>query len=180
MKNVLVVILILMFVAVAFINVSFAVESVAPGKDSLMTAVNNVLINTVAPLFVALIGGLVSMILAVVKKKLNIQLSVQTEAWIQSQAEHACQMVAEKAAAQLKISGLKLQGHEMLGMAAAALISRVPALTQDKAEEYIHAAFARIPGLGATGDASLIPGAAVALKPLVGFAAGTCEGTGIG
>lgn len=127
-------------------------------QDPLSDAVNGLISNTLIPIIVALIGSLISLVLMKLKKKLNIQVAAETEALIQNQAENAVQLVAEKAAAKLKFSGIKLTKNESLDFAIAALISKTPKLTREQAEQYVHAALARIPGIGATGDSSLVPG----------------------
>lgn len=120
-------------------------------------ALKDLLNNTVIPLVISLVGALVSLALLKLKNKFNIELKAVTEEWIQKQAERAVQMVAEKAAASEKVSGLKVGSNDKLNTAIAWLITKVPALTQDQADAYIHAAIARIPGVGATGEQSLTP-----------------------
>jgi hypothetical protein len=101
-------------------------------------------------LWASLMGALVK-----ARTLLKLKLSADTEAWLRTQAENAVQMVAEKAAAGIKYDTMKLTGKEKLDMAIAALITKIPDLTKEQADAYIHAALARIAGVGATGDASL-------------------------
>jgi len=133
-----------------------AVQQTAQSTE-LGSALKALLNDTVIPLVISLVGALVSLALLKLKNKFNIELKAETEAWIQRQAESAVQMVAEKAAASEKISGLKVGSNDKLNTAIAWLITKVPALTQDQADAYIHAAIARIPGVGATGEQSLTP-----------------------
>ena len=131
--------------------------AVAP-DITLGDAIRGLVTDTVIPLVVSLVGALLSAVLIKLKKKFNVQLSAETEDWINKQAENAVQMVAEKAAAKIKYENIQLTGSEKLNMAIAALVTKVPKVTRDQADQYIHAALARISGLGATGDKALITG----------------------
>ncbi|HSW64298.1 MAG TPA: hypothetical protein VLH56_13470 [Dissulfurispiraceae bacterium] len=126
----------------------------APGTP-LSEALSGVMLNTVLPVAVSLIGGLVALVLAKLRQKLNIQIAKESDAWIQQQAEAAVQMVAEKAAARLKYNTMIMTKNQKLDMALAALLAKVPAISKEQADSYIHAALARIAGVGATGDKSL-------------------------
>ena len=108
------------------------------------------------PLLIAFITSLVSLILLKVKKKLNLQVSAETEAWIQGQAEHAVQLVAEKAAARINAGQVKFTKNEKLDMAIAALIQKAPEVSRPQADQYIHAALSRMFGEGATGDKQVV------------------------
>ena len=134
---------------------SFATDSAMTGTV-MGTALSSLFTDTILPIIVSLVGGLVGLILLTVKKKLNVQLSAETEAWISKQAETAVQGVAEKAAAKFKGSNISFSKNEKLEAAIASLITKVPHLTPEQADGYIAAALARIPGVGATGDASLV------------------------
>jgi len=178
--------LILVTLGVLFCVISFGVHgygpactmsSVAIAADqtaavstgpTLGEAVKGVVDNAIIPLVVSLVGALVSLVLVKLKNKYNIELKAETEAWISKQAENAVQMVAEKAAAKLKYEKIKLTGNQKLDTAVAMLVTKVPTISRDQADQYIHAALARIPGLGATGDQSLVVGAAPPLQAVVG------------
>jgi len=134
-----------------------AVAQQAAQQTELGSAVKGLLNDTVIPLVISLVGALVSLALLKLKSKFNIELKAETEAWIRTQAENAVQMVAEKAAASEKLSGLKVGSNDKLNQAIAWLVTKVPALTREQADAYIHAAIARIPGVGSTGDQSLTP-----------------------
>lgn len=138
-----------------FASLAPAAELAAP-ESPVGTALQGVVSGTVIPLVVALVGSLISLVLLKLKSKLNIQLSEETEAWIARQAESAVQMVAEKAAKGIKYGSLHLTSSQKLDMAVASLISKIPRLTREQADGYIHAALARIPGVGATGEQSLV------------------------
>jgi cytolysin (calcineurin-like family phosphatase) len=133
-----------------------AVAQTATQTD-LGAALKGLLNDTVIPLVISLVGALVSLALLKLKNKFSLELKAETESWIRSQAENAVQMVAEKAAASEKLSGLKVGSNDKLNQAIAWLVTKVPALTNDQADAYIHAAIARIPGVGSTGDQSLTP-----------------------
>jgi hypothetical protein len=126
-------------------------------QTELGAAVKGLLNDTVIPLVISLVGALVSLALVKLKNKFNLELKAETEEWTRKQAENAVQMVAEKAAASEKLTGLKVGSNDKLNQAIAWLVTKVPALTADQADAYIHAAIARIPGVGATGDQSLTP-----------------------
>ncbi len=130
-----------------------ATPAVARPGEMLAIVINNLLI----PLIVALVGSIVSVVLVWLKRWLGIKASAETEARIAAAAESVVQMVAEKAANQAKLSdGQWPSGAKQLGDAVDALVARIPKLTPDEADAYIHAALARIPGLGATGDVSYV------------------------
>ena len=140
------------------IGSAHAQETVAAVQQSdLGSALKGLLNNTVIPLVISLVGALVSLVLLKLKNKFNIELKAETEAWICTQAENAVQMVAEKAAGSEKLIGLKVGSYDKLNQAIAWLITKAPALTREQADAYIHAAIARIPGVGSTGDQSLTP-----------------------
>jgi len=148
---------VLMLLAACFVpSCALAVDEAAAAQASpLGAAIKGVVSDTVIPLLVSFIGILISIVLIKLKNKFNVQLSTETEAWINKQAENAVQLVAEKAAAKVKWDNVAIGSSDKLNMAIASLVTKVPKLTEDQADGYIHAALARIPGLGATGDASL-------------------------
>lgn len=145
---------------VALIGSVHAQEAAAvqqTAQTGLGAAVKGLLNDTVIPLVVSLVGALISLALVKLKNKFNVELKAETEAWIRMQAENAVQMVAEKAAAAEKLNGIKVGGNDKLNQAIAWLVTKVPAMTRDQADAYIHAAIARIPGVGSTGGQSLTP-----------------------
>lgn len=137
----------LFFVLMPFAYAGEGSEIVNLLGDSIRGLMNG----TVIPMLVALIGALISIALLKIKQKLNIQIAAETETWIQDQAENAVQMVAEKAAAKLKYDSLKLSNNAKLDMAIGSLITKVPKISKEQADVYIHAAIARIKGEGSTG-----------------------------
>ncbi len=141
---------------VAFALPLFATDAPATQKtfaDALVVIING----TLLPLAIALITAMGSLLLLKLKQKYGIEISAETQAVIAQQAESIVQTVAEKAAAYAKEHvGTKMAGHEQLESAVVALMSRVPSLTREQADEQVHAALARIPGLGATGDAAYV------------------------
>ncbi len=143
-------------VAFAFALPLFAADAPATQKtfaDALVVIING----TLLPLAIALITAMGSLLLLKLKQKYGIEISAETQAVIAQQAESIVQTVAEKAAAYAKEHvGGKMAGHEQLESAVIALMSRVPSLTREQADEQVHAALARIPGLGATGDAAYV------------------------
>jgi hypothetical protein len=147
-----VVLLLLLTVYCLLPTVLLAADTVAASASPVGDAIKDVINNTLIPLVVALVGSLISILLVKIKKRLNIQISAETEFWIRKQAENAVQLVAEKAAAKVKLDGVTITSNEKLNMALAALITKVPDLSKEQADAYIHAALARISGEGATKD----------------------------
>lgn len=135
----------------------FAADEAAAAAQAspLGSAIKGVVSDTVIPLLVSLVGILGSIVLIKLKNKFNVQLAAETEAWINRQAENAVQMVAEKSAAMVKWDNVTIGSSDKLNMAIASLVTKVPKLTKDQADAYIHAALARIPGVGATKNAAL-------------------------
>lgn len=129
----------------------FAQEVAQPSPIG--AALKGLIANDVIPLIVAIVSGLIGVLLLKVRQRFNIQIAAETEKWISAQAETAVQMVAEKAAAKIKYDNIRLSKNQKLDMAIASLISKVPALTKEQADAYIHAAIARIPSLGSTKEA---------------------------
>lgn len=109
------------------------------------------LTNTLIPFMVAVVGLLVSIVLMKIRKKFDIQISAEHEEFIRRQAENAVQLVAEKAAQKVKAKDIKLTGNQKLNMAIGTLLTKVPKISRDQADVYIHAALSRIRGEGATG-----------------------------
>ena len=142
------------------VGISLAADAVVPATSPIGEAVKMVVNDTILPVLSALILSLISLVLLKLKQKWSIQLSTKTEEWIKGQAENAVQMVEEKAMAAVnaKLSILTTK-NEKLDTAIAYLMSKSPKLTKVQAEAYVLAALARIPGLGATGDKSLVPSA---------------------
>lgn len=141
--------------SLCMVSLGFAGDVAAPASTPMGDALRSVVNDTIIPLVVAVIMGLVGLVLVKIKSKLNLQLNAATEDWIKKQAESAVQMVAEKSAAKIKYGEISLTKNEKLDMAIAAVISKTPKLTREQADAYIHAALARIKGAGATKDNSL-------------------------
>jgi hypothetical protein len=146
--------MVLMAIGIGFAaDVATQVQDVVnPFGDALKSAVNGFII----PILTALIISVASLLLVFLQKKTGITLSADKQAFINSQAETAVQMVAEKAASLLKYENIKMSTNEKLNSGAAFLVSIVPKLTPEQAQNYVHAALARIPGIGATGDNALV------------------------
>ncbi len=122
--------------------------------DQLVIVING----TLLPLALALSALVARSVAAKIKQKYGLQVSAYTLNIIEQQAESVVQMAAEKAAAYAKAhEGAWPAGHEQLESAVVALMSRVPSLTREQADEQVHSALARIPGLGATGDQAYVP-----------------------
>jgi hypothetical protein len=154
MKRFFTLTMIVLAVMLVLVPVSFA--GAVETSNALGEGISGFLTNTFIPLVVAIVGLLVSIVLMKIRQKFNIQISAETEAFIRRQAENAVQLVAEKAAQKVKSSGIKLSGNQKLDMAVGLLLTKVPKISKDQADAYVHAALARIRGEGATG---------IALKP---------------
>ena len=151
-RSLLVTAVLFTLLAVLFTTCLFAADTAVSATSAVGTAVKDAVYNTIIPLLVAFAGSLAALALVWAQRKLKLDLSAGTEAWVRTQAENAVQLAAEKAAAKLKYDQMKLTGKEKLDMAIAALITKAPDLTREQADAYIHAALARISGEGATGD----------------------------
>ena len=148
--------LLMLILSLCMVSISLAGDVTAPVSTPLGDALRSVVNDTVIPLVVAVIMGLVGLVLVKIKSKLNMQIKAETEDWIKKQAESAVQMVAEKSASKIKYGGIVLTKNEKLDMAIAAVVSKTPKLSREQADAYIHAALARIKGLGATKDDALV------------------------
>jgi TM2 domain-containing membrane protein YozV len=134
-------------VTISGMGLAAEAEAAAPTLGEALRAMTN---ETIIPLIVAVVGAMLSLVLGKLKAKYNIQLQTETQAWIERQADAAVRMVSEKAAAKIKWEKIRISSNEKLEMAIAALVSRVPAITPDQADLYVHAALARIKGEGAS------------------------------
>ncbi|MFA6054038.1 MAG: hypothetical protein WC769_01560 [Thermodesulfovibrionales bacterium] len=144
-----------------FSLVVFAADSITiPIPDVPKVDISGIM-ESLVTLIAAFVMGLISVVLNKVRQKFGIQVSAANEAWIQSQAEHAVQYVAEIAAKKAKITNgaIKLSGNALLNTAVSLVIANVPKLSKEQGAIYVQAALARIPGLGATGDCSYVVGA---------------------
>jgi hypothetical protein len=152
--SILVLLMVLLTIGIGFAaDVATQVQDVVnPFGEAVRSAVNGFVI----PIFTALIMSLVAILLVYLQKKTGITLSADKQAFINTQAEVAVQMVAEKAASLMKYETIKMSSNDKLNAGAAFLVSMVPKLTPAQAENYVHAALARIPGVGATGDKALV------------------------
>lgn len=134
-----------------------AQDAPAPAPATIGEAIVYVIYAVLVPLAVAFLTAMGGMLLAKLKTKYGLQVTAYHQNIVEQAAESAVQMAAEKAAAYAKIHGdIWPSGNSMLNQAVTALVGRVPSLTREQADEYIHAALARIPGLGATGNATYV------------------------
>jgi hypothetical protein len=163
--SILALLMVLMTIGIVFAaDVATQVQDVVnPFGEAVRSAVNGFII----PISTALIMSLVSLLLVYLQKKTGITLSSDKQKFINDQAEVAVQMVAEKAATLMKYETIKMSSNDKLNAGAAFLVSMVPKLTPAQAQNYVHAALARIPGVGATGDNALVAASegAVACDP---------------
>jgi hypothetical protein len=131
-------------------------ETAAPAAGASLTQSLITIANALIPVAVTLVAGMATIALAKLKQRYNLQVSADTMDLVQKAAESAVQMTAEKAAAYAKAHDNILPGSAQLDMALSALRTRIPQLTAAQADQEIHAALARIPGLGATRDAAYV------------------------
>ena len=115
--------------------------------------IQTLLTNILLPILLSIVSALVSIVLLKLKKKYNLDIDAATEKKINDAAENAIHMVEEKAASKIMDTCTKsLSNDDKLNMAIAKLVQKVPAITREKADAYVHAALARMSGVGATGD----------------------------
>jgi hypothetical protein len=131
------------------------------GGSLVSSALAGLVTNVVVPVMTAVVPVLIGAVLIKLRAWFGIQADAKRDAQIAALAEVAVQAAAEKAAVALKLSqgNAGIGAAEKLSMAVAALVAQVPKLTPEQADQAVHAALARIPGLGATGAAAYVAGA---------------------
>jgi len=115
-------------------------------------AVVNLLNNVVYPILGPLLLGLGTLLLNIIRKKWNLQISADTEAMLLGQAKNAIGYAEELASAYLKEKEIQLTGSEKLNRAIQQLMISAPKISADQAEALIHSALGLVSGAGATGD----------------------------
>ena len=125
-------------------SIAFASES----GDAIVNLLNNVIYPILGPLLLAL--G--SLLLNIIRKKWNLQISAETEAMLLGQAKNAIGYAEELASARLKEKEVKLTGREKLDSAIQKLMLSAPKISPEQADALIHSALGMVSGAGATGD----------------------------
>lgn len=132
-------------------GVSFSAADVPQVQD----LPDDLFVKFIEPFLVTTTGALISALCAYgvrfLSAKTGIVLSESAQAHIEHAAENAVYYVEEKATAAVKSGLNKWSGTQKILAAVEHLTANVPGITTERAEEMVHSAIARIPGLGATG-----------------------------
>lgn len=109
----------------------------------------------VVPVIASLCLGLLGLVLDKLRKKYNLQISSETQAYLGSIAERGIALAEERGAAYIKANVMKITGRDKLDIAIAHVLESAPKVTREQADTLVHAALARLQGAGATGDKAL-------------------------
>jgi len=131
-------------------SIAFAADVTA--ANPMGDALGNLLESVVFPILGPFLLGLATLLLNILRKKLNLQISADTEAMLLGQAKNAISYAEEKAAdiAKRKVSGW--EGPPKLQVAVTHLMASAPKISQESADRLVHAALGMTEGAGATGD----------------------------
>jgi len=146
-----------MMIAAVFIVAMPVACLAAEAGSPVAEALGGLLLDTILPALVVLVGTLTALLIRKLTVKLGIEANEELERMAATQAEAAVQYAGEMAASRLKQKDIKVTGNEKLNTAVAYLITHVPSLTREQAESLVHAALARIRGEGATGTVVMTP-----------------------
>jgi len=113
-------------------------------------AVGSFLQQVIFPLASAFLLGLLGIVLDLLRKKYNMDISEKNEARLMEIAKSAVAYAEEKAAASVKDYSIKFSGGDKLNAAIQYVVDRVPVVSKEKADEIIHVALGRVVGAGAT------------------------------
>ena len=108
------------------------------------------------PIVASLVGTIVSTAVAylslMLKKKWGLEIGAETQRRISAVAFDAVHVVEEQAAAHLKEKEEKWLSTSKHQAAISYVLSKIPTLSKDEADEKVTAALAMIKGMGATGN----------------------------
>ena len=122
-----------------------AVAQASPTTDFITALLNQV----VFPFLGAGIAALLGWVLLLVKKKMGLSISADTEAMLRDQAMKAVHYAEEWGAARLKQS-IPTTGADKYGTALDKLRGFIPTISQAQAETYVQSAVGAISGVGAS------------------------------
>jgi hypothetical protein len=150
---------IMLMVLIAIVSAFAIVHAADSVVDTVVQGVDfSKVAESILSILYAAVSSFVLILLNLARKKFGINISSDTEKWVQSQAEHAVQYVEELAMKQYKYNNVNVTHNAQMNTAITWLVTKVPTLSREQAGIYINAALARIPGLGATGSSSLVVG----------------------
>ena len=125
------------------------------GANPVGEALAGLLRGDVWPIIGALVSGLLSLLLNKIRIKTGLQISGERQEQLDRLARQAVAMAEEKAAALIKGNVTTITGKTKLDLAIAHIIAMTPAVSVEQADALVHAALAKIPGVGATGTQAL-------------------------
>jgi len=138
---------------VLFFGVYLPAVSLAAG------GVEHIFNDVFQPLAIALVTILTLLVLAYIIRFIAAKTGIQIGDAVWKKAEpmavNAALAVEEKAMDLVKSKAVAWTSKQKLGEAVARLLELVPAVTPQQADTFIHAALAKIPGLGATEEKGL-------------------------
>lgn len=114
-------------------------------------AVSGLLSDVVFPVISAFLLGLVGIILVKIKNKYHVELSKETELYIEKLASQGIGKAEEIAASWAKNNTDKITGREKLDIAIAHIIEKVPKISNEQAKSVVHSVLSKIDGYGASG-----------------------------
>lgn len=130
---------------------------------------NELIQNTIQPLMAALVMAIITVVGAKLTQylhaKTGIELDAATVAKAENAATQAVMAVEEKAAAQASQKLAAWTSSQKHQAAINMIISAVPTITQEQANNLVSAALAKVPGLGASGDLSVVKAPATVPTP---------------
>ena len=141
---------ILCFTMLLFSTVAFA-EEVAPALTS-GDALASFLTSVIFPVLSAFLIGMVGVILNIIRKKYNVQVSQSTQTYLEELAAQGVARAEELAAQAIKKNVDKFTSREKLNSAINHILLSAPKISKEKAEGLVHAALAKMDGVGATGQ----------------------------
>lgn len=121
-----------------------------------VTPFNSFVTNTLQPLILSLLGTVVTVAVAyfsgILKKKFGLELSEKITTRLRGIAWDAVNLAEEKAALYLKTAGEKMLSTTKYAGAYNYVFDKVPTISPEEADALIHAALAKVKGLGATAE----------------------------
>lgn len=131
-----------------------AADTTAPAVPTAPQALAGFLNGVVFPLVTALFMGFLTVFLNRLGTKYKLESLTQRGNLVEQFAYQGITLAEEKAS-QLLGSKSALTGSDKLDIAIAHVLSMVPGISRDQADQVIHAILAQIPGIGATGDTAV-------------------------
>lgn len=140
-------------------GVVLAADPAAPAVPTAPQALAGFLSGVVFPLVTALAMGFLTVFLNRLGTKYKLDSLTQRGNLVEQFAYQGITLAEEKAA-QLLGSKSALTGSDKLDVAVSHVLSMMPSISREQADQVVHAILAQIPGLGATGAAIPSPSSA--------------------